>query len=295
MAAICKSTLVARHNAILAQGHQASINVGPCAGELLIILQTMTSALWINDTVIPNVCLLCRWTHTPKKWWSSPFLPPPLPFLIPPFSFAGLLVPPHLPRTPASSSCQLLCPITNWHAIRIRLPRRPTSVMSFRSHWWKSQSHNVAQFPNYLFSPRAAFLTPLESVSVFICSSISVFYPREGGKKKANPISLLWLDNFWQRGANMLSHSLSARNSQPIFCQFPMTVCSCPRQNTVDLSRISEVIGTLTCSFVSWEKCVWANKKKNITDKKLNLIFYLGLEWWTHRSEAKRWNSLKMS
>lgn len=184
MAAICKSTLVARHNAILAQGHQASINVGPCAGELLIILQTITSTLWINDTVIPNVCLLCCWTHTPKKWWSSPFLPPPLPFLIPPFSFAGLLVPPHLPRTPASSSCQLLCPITNWHAIRIRLPRRPTSVMSFRSHWWKSQSHNVAQFPNYLFSPRAAFLTPLESVSVFICSSISVFYPREGGKKK---------------------------------------------------------------------------------------------------------------
>ena len=50
--------------------------------------------------------------------------------------------------TPASSSCQLRHRITDWHAIRVRLTRWPALVMSFPSHWSKSQSHSSPEFPN---------------------------------------------------------------------------------------------------------------------------------------------------
>lgn len=46
-----------------------------------------------------------------------------------------------VPHCVTGHTCFIQLSITDWHTIRARLTHRPTLVMSFPSHWSKSQSH----------------------------------------------------------------------------------------------------------------------------------------------------------
>lgn len=104
-------------------------------------------------------CLHLRHTspHTPffrfrtLAWQSMHVMelkgPPPLPSLFPSIlSLHSLSVFLHRVTvswvTPVCCSCQLLHRVTDWHTIKVHLTHCPTLIMSFPSHWSKSQSHS---------------------------------------------------------------------------------------------------------------------------------------------------------
>lgn len=125
--------------------------------------------------------------------------------------------------TPASSSCQLQHRITDWHAIRVRLTHWSTLVMSFPSHWSKSQSHSSPEFSLLIFFlffffsyPESIYVETPETFSISICPSSRILHP----SKRINPISV--------------------------------SVCGCGNLNLLMRS----------CNFKARDKCTWhANKR----------------------------------